>query len=349
MFNLVIKMQEKQLSQTEEQKETVNNVAPFGYRMEKDKPVLDETEAPIRKLMYELFSEHQRKKTVARLLNERGFRTRSGARFSDMAVDRLLRDPSAKGIYQTSRRKTSRKSKVISIEPIVSVELWDQVNAMLESGQRLGKKAVQLFAGFVYCKCDGKMSVPSNSPKYICSNCRRKIVTDDLEEIFGSQLKAFRIWPEATQDQAEMTDSSSTTPSLADFWGDLTGDEKRVIVEQIVNRIVVAERDIQIEFGLAPDSLETVAIGQQEKATSIEQAKESGLISSETQQITNINEPLMNETQAAKFLGISRMTLLRKRNSSEIKFFRVGFRVLYSKEKHLVPFLERCEQKAEKE
>jgi excisionase family DNA binding protein len=52
----------------------------------------------------------------------------------------------------------------------------------------------------------------------------------------------------------------------------------------------------------------------------------------------------MNEVQAAKFLGISRMTLLRKRNASEIGFYRVGFRVLYSKEKHLLPFLEGCEK-----
>jgi excisionase family DNA binding protein len=58
----------------------------------------------------------------------------------------------------------------------------------------------------------------------------------------------------------------------------------------------------------------------------------------------NQNEPLMNEQEAAKFLGISRMTLLRKRNAGEIGFYRVGFRVLYSKEKHLIPFLETCEK-----
>lgn len=57
-----------------------------------------------------------------------------------------------------------------------------------------------------------------------------------------------------------------------------------------------------------------------------------------------LNEPLMNETAAAKFLRISRMTLLRKRNANEIGFFRVGYRVLYSKEKHLIPFLEQCER-----
>ena len=333
---------------TKEQKKHAGNDAPYGYRWEKDKPVLDETEAPIRKLIYELFCEHRRKKTVARLLNERGFRTRSGVRFSDMAVDRLLRDTSAKGIYQTSRRKTGCKNQTVSIEPIVSAELWDQVNAILNSNQRVGKKTVQLFAGFVYCQCGGKMNVPSNSPKYICSTCRRKISTQDLEEIVQSQLRAYRVSPEAMPDQAETTDPSPTAPSLADFWPTLMADEKRVIVEQMVNRIVVGERDIHIEFGAAPDSFETMVCGQHESATTIEQTELEIALTLEKPQTTELREPLMNETQAAKFLGISRMTLLRKRNSGEIKFFRVGFRILYSKEKHLIPFLEKCERKTEK-
>ncbi|MDQ3713826.1 MAG: helix-turn-helix domain-containing protein [Acidobacteriota bacterium] len=59
-----------------------------------------------------------------------------------------------------------------------------------------------------------------------------------------------------------------------------------------------------------------------------------------------IKEPLLNEKEAAKFLGVSRITLLRKRKLGEVAFFRIGFRVLYSKEKHLLPFLEKCEQLA---
>ncbi len=59
---------------------------------------------------------------------------------------------------------------------------------------------------------------------------------------------------------------------------------------------------------------------------------------------TNIQEQLLNEKQAANAMGISRITLLRKRNLGEIGFYRIGFRILYSWEKHLVPFLEKCEQ-----
>jgi excisionase family DNA binding protein len=55
-------------------------------------------------------------------------------------------------------------------------------------------------------------------------------------------------------------------------------------------------------------------------------------------------EPLLSEAEAAHFLGVSKMTMLRRRQAGVIGFYRVGFRVLYSKEKHLLPFLTNCEK-----
>lgn len=180
--------------------------ATFGYEWKDGKLVVNPQEAPVRKLMYELFLEHRRKKVVARILNERGYRTRNDSPFTDTTVDRLLRDPTAKGTRranytQTANSKGSWTLKkeddwvLVPVEPIVTEELWTEVNVILDEkrtkGKRQTKPAVHLFAGVAACECGARMYVPSNSPKYTCSKCRTKIPTKDLEAIFKEELRAF--------------------------------------------------------------------------------------------------------------------------------------------------------------
>src|SRR5436189_4070395 len=52
---------------------------------------------------------------------------------------------------------------------------------------------------------------------------------------------------------------------------------------------------------------------------------------------------LLSEKQAAKRLGIARITLLRAREAGRIRFFRIGTRVLYCAD-HLTEFLNNCER-----
>lgn len=181
--------------------------APFGYQWKDNGLVIDPKESPVRKLMYELFAEHKRKKVVARLLNERGLRTRNGCAFTDTTVDRLLRDTTAKGIKRANYTKTDTKKHgawmlkpeaewvLTPVPAIVSDALWEECNAFLDAqrGRRkkVTKPAVHLFSGFTYCACSAKMYVPSNSPKYTCAKCRNKIPLDDLEAVFHAQIKSF--------------------------------------------------------------------------------------------------------------------------------------------------------------
>ncbi len=55
---------------------------------------------------------------------------------------------------------------------------------------------------------------------------------------------------------------------------------------------------------------------------------------------------LMNTKEAAEYCGVSDLTLYRSRKNCEIGFFRIGNRVLFSVEKHLIPFLESRERKS---
>ncbi len=199
----------------------LGGAAPFGYQWKDRKLVPEPEQVPVVKLLFALFAEHRRKKTVARLLNEAGHRTRNGSKFSDTTVDRILRDPVAKGKRRANYTKSTGDKKhwvrkpesewVISdVEPAVSVELFDQVNAILdaqrEKGKRLAKKTVHLFAGVTVCGCGHKMYVPSNTPKYVCYKCRNKIPIEDLEAVFHEQLKSFVFAPTEIERYLEAAD-----------------------------------------------------------------------------------------------------------------------------------------------
>lgn len=188
----------------------IGGAPPFGYRWVNKKLEVDPKEAPVRRLVYELFAECRRKKAVARILNERGYRTRKGEKFTDTTVDRLIRDWTAKGTYRQNYTRTNDRTKqwelkpqsdwvLTPVEPIVSDELWDRCNHILEdrrvSLKRPSRQNVHLFTGYAHCACGAKMYVWRESPKYVCPKCRNKIPINDLESIFRDQLSQFLLSP----------------------------------------------------------------------------------------------------------------------------------------------------------
>jgi len=184
--------------------------APFGYRWEGEKKekclVLDEQEAPVRKLMYEIFLRTKRKKTTAAELNKLGYRTREGGQFTDTTVDRLLRDPAAKGIRRANYTKSRGNKKHWDVKPssewvlvqcpsIISEDTYNQCNQFLaqqyKKRRKPGRQSEFLLAGFVQCHCSNKMYVFHNTKIYYCKKCKNKISVEDIDDIYYAQLKNF--------------------------------------------------------------------------------------------------------------------------------------------------------------
>lgn len=223
----------------------LGGAAPFGYRWQERKLVIDSSEAPVRRFMYELYLKHRRKKTVARLLNEAGYRTRNGGCFSDTTVDRLLRDPIAKGQRRANYTRSVGTKKhwalkpkdewvFTGIEALISEDVWERCNRLLDAQKQRPrfstKKAVQLFAGLAYCSCGSKLYVPSNSPKYVCFSCRNKIPVNDLEAVYCAELRNFFLSPEEVIKYIGKADASL--------------QEKQALLDSLVGKQKQLKRDM---------------------------------------------------------------------------------------------------------
>lgn len=201
---------------------------PLGYLQVGKKPILPPQESIICQRTFELFLEHQRLKTVAKILNQEGYLTRNGAKFSDTTIRRLLQD---------------RKAKKL----LVPKQLWDKCQDILKTrnnGKMPAKRAAHVFSGFVSCHCGDKMYVSSSTPKYVCRKCLNKINIHDLERIFQEQLKGQLL---GGQIVSEAMDEIKDT---CNHWPELTFEEKRKIAEDIIESIVVEKDNIIINLAV---------------------------------------------------------------------------------------------------
>ncbi|GAA5119683.1 recombinase family protein [Luteolibacter yonseiensis] len=183
----------------------------YGYHWVDSKMVPQPEEAAVRKLMVSLFLEHRRKLTVARILNERGYRTRAGNLWSYSTVGKLLQDPTVKGnrLANFTRNlgdgkwefKPKEEWVNVPVEPIVSEEDWNECNRILNEGReghgrymQKGRNPKYLFSGLAFCGACGndvKMYPQTGTPKYRCYKCSNKIPKDDLEALFIEQMSDF--------------------------------------------------------------------------------------------------------------------------------------------------------------
>ena len=229
---------------------STGGLPPYGYHWVDKKLVAHPEEAAVRKLAYELFMEHRHKQTVARVLNERGFRTRRGGDWSYTSIMTILTDTSAKGVRTVNTRKATVRGKrqykdrdewvEQKVEPIISVELWEEVNRIIETARdknplhRRGRKPKHLFAGKLLCgRCGGKQKLYARTgmDKYCCYKCNLKIPMEDLETLFISRLREILLDPHKLDDFADQSEAKA--------------DEKGKLVENLEKELSKAKRKME--------------------------------------------------------------------------------------------------------
>jgi site-specific DNA recombinase len=175
----------------------INGKATLGYHWVEKKLVPNPAMAPIRTFIYRLLIAHRRLRTVARLLNDGGYRTSNGARFNFRTVRRLIQDPTPAGLHRanfttleggkTTKLKPETEWVITPVEPIISMAIWEKCQEILnvrQRGRRPGRKSAHLFGGMVVCMCGHKMYVRSNNPKFVCQRCHNKVPIIALEALF---------------------------------------------------------------------------------------------------------------------------------------------------------------------
>jgi len=195
----------------------------YGYMIENGQVVINEEEADTRRLIYDLFLNCRRRSTVARELNNMGKRTRGGKKWSDVTVDRLLKNTDAKGIRKSNYRKKPSENSPSHLKPkeewrydpcpaLISEEKWNQVNAILKEQEnslqaKPTNQRVNLFTGYIYCDKGHKMLIHSRTKKYSCPECKVRIEMDFVEELFKNQIKNYL--KDHVQKEAYMTNVTS--------------------------------------------------------------------------------------------------------------------------------------------
>jgi site-specific DNA recombinase len=147
---------------------------PFGYDVKDLKYVINENEAIALRKIYQMYADGSGYSEIIDYLNLSGYKTKTGKPFGKTSVNKIFKNDKYIGTYtynSTTRTKEGRKKqdneKVVviedSIDPIVSKELWEEVNIKMSSNKNKGarhkSKIEYLLTGKVICgNCNHSMT-----------------------------------------------------------------------------------------------------------------------------------------------------------------------------------------------
>ena len=180
----------------------LGNSRIFGYKKDSKRLVIDETEAPMVRELFELYAtDHYSMKQIEGIFWDRGYRNLNGNRIAHGTMSNMIANPKYKGYYVGNKVKIvdmfTKKQKFLPPEEwvmfkdetgeivpaIVSEALWDKANAVLRrrSEDVKNRQGVcnhpNLLTGKLFCTCCGepyyrresKKVYGPNHSKWVCS------------------------------------------------------------------------------------------------------------------------------------------------------------------------------------
>jgi len=167
----------------------------YGYKVDKDEYTIIESEAEVIRLIYELYLGGLGKEGIARKLNDRGYHTRMGSKWSDSSVRHILTNYDYTGnlilqkTYKPSyltKEKRKNNGELIKYhveehhDPIVDLETWQKVQDEIERRnakiKRQESPEYTPLKGKVVCDDCGKNYIRKISPYrtyWICAKYAR--------------------------------------------------------------------------------------------------------------------------------------------------------------------------------
>jgi len=197
----------------------MGNSRIYGYEKANGKLVINEAEAEMVRLVFELYAtgDYSTPK-IECILHERGYRNFKGDKINRNVLSRIIQNPKYKGFYCGNKVKVvdmfTKKQKFLNEEqwemyrdydkvpPIVSEDLWERANAVFArrsndiKSRRASYKTDNLFTGKIFCTEHNtpfymKTRSRDADPTWVCSH-RIKNGKDSCDT-FGikeSELKA---------------------------------------------------------------------------------------------------------------------------------------------------------------
>ncbi len=160
---------------------------PLGFKFVDKKFTIDENNAKIIKMIFNMFADGKGKQEICRYLNNNGYRTIKGRKFRLQYIDKILRNKKYAGYYIVKSSNIEIKD---AIPKIIDEEIFNKCQYIL-THKTIHHKSVgkYILTDKLFCQCGGKMIGSSGYGRhgklykyYRCNNkCSENIPKDIIE------------------------------------------------------------------------------------------------------------------------------------------------------------------------